>query len=312
MTLRFFKKFILSISFLVATTQHVSAAISIIYQPLIAHMAIDETAWPTLFNKVRRSGIDTLVLQWTRHDDAFINGTEAAWLEQRVQNAVDAGLNLIIGLSADSDTFQRLEQPSAILPAYFRKIRDKDRDLVRKWQQLIPNERLSGWYLPLEIDDKRWRLGADQEALIDYLQHTSAEISGLDTQLRPIYISSFFTGQMSPNRYLDLTRQIHKQSGINIWIQDGAGVGTLTTAERSLYLTALTKCNSKHSPVVQGVIYELFKEVKTKKKDYITSPLNNTAQRKMLKVRAPCGLETSYFGLNYLSPIFNMPPSNKP
>ena len=309
---RFFRTWLLAMACLLATTQHVSAAVSMIYQPLLAHMAIDESAWPTLFRQVHRSGIDTLVFQWTRHDDAFTTGTEAAWLEQRAQDALDAGLNLIIGLSADSDTFQRLEQPSTVLPAYFRKIREKDRALVSKWQQLIPKERLSGWYLPLEIDDKRWRLGANREALMDYLKHTSAEIARLDTQNRPIYISSFFTGQMSPQRYVDLTRQVHHLSGINVWIQDGAGVGTLTPAERSLYLSALMQCTTSRSPVAQGVIYELFKQVKTQKHAFIATPLNTTAETKALGMRAPCGLDTSYFGLNYLSPIFNLPTSNKP
>lgn len=297
---------------LLATTTHVSAAVSIIYQPLLAHMAIDETAWPKLFQQVRRSGIDTLVFQWTSHGDAFTAGAEAAWLEQRAQDALAADLNLIIGLSADGDTFQRLEQPSAVLPAYFRKIREKDRALVSKWQQLIPDERLSGWYLPLEIDDKRWRLGVDQDALIDYLQHTSAEINGLDSRKRTIIISSFFTGQMSPQRYAVLTHQIHDRSGINLWIQDGAGVGNLTTAERSLYLTTLTQCNTNQSPKVQGVIYELFKQVKSKNHTFVAKPLDTAAQTKTLRVRAPCRLDTSYFGLNYLSPLFNVTTTNKP
>lgn len=309
---RFLRSLILALSCLLATTQHVSAAVSIIYQPLVAHMAIDDTAWPKLFKQVRRSGIDTLVFQWTRHGDAFATGTEAAWLEQRAQDALDAGLNLIIGLSTDDDTFQRLEQPSAVLPAYFRKIREKDRALVSKWQQLIPEERLSGWYLPLEIDDKRWRLGAEQEVLIDYLTHTSAEIARLENQNRRIYISSFFTGQMSPQRYVDLTSQIHKLSGINVWIQDGAGIGTLTSSERSLYLAALTQCTNQRTPAAQGVIYELFEQIKSKQHTFIATPLNNAAKTKRLRLRARCGLDTSFFGLNYFSPIFNLPTSNKP
>ncbi len=59
----------------------------------------------------------------------------------------------------------------------------------------------------------------------------------------PIYISSFFAGNMTPERYAAMLENIEAQSKVNLWIQDGRGTGKLISAERDLYLDAVSKCN---------------------------------------------------------------------
>lgn len=277
------------------------ATTAVIYQPLLADMRIEASIWQPMFARLKRSGIDTLVLQWTQYDAAFASGNEATWLEQRVQDALASELNLIIGLSADSDEYQRLEQPNAVLPAYLRKLREKDRALVAKWQALVPPEQLKGWYLPLEIDDRRWRQGAAQDVLVTYLNETRAELDALQTEPRPLFISSFFTGQMSPQRYADLTRKIHESTQTQVWVQNGAGVGKLNASERALYLSSLTRCDA---PTAQGLILEIFRQTSAKNQTFQAKPLPLAALSKALKQRAPCHLDTVFFGLNYLAPIF--------
>lgn len=279
---------------------HTQASVSVIYQPLRTHMHIDEAAWRPLFARLRAQGIDTLVFQWTQHDDAFSTGDEAAWLQRRVADATAADLNLILGLSADSDTFQRLQQPDAVLPAYFRKIREKDRALVRRWQALVPPERLIGWYLTLEIDDKRWRTPTAQAALTNYLRHTRNDIDAVQVMPRSLYISSFFTGQMTPPRYAQLLAELHGATGVRLWVQDGRGTGLLNAIERQAYLSALTQCLA---PVIQGIIYEAFRQVPhhtASESSFRAVPLSATEQTRLLKTRAPCRLDTGFFGLNYL------------
>ena len=302
MTGRFIQILIVIAIGFIAPTRYAIASASIFYQPQLSHMAIDENVWPSLFKQLHRNGIDTLVFQWTRHDNAFIEGEESTWLERRIQDALDAELNLILGLSADSDVFQRLAQPTTILPAYFRKIREKDRALVAKWAALLPPERLVGWYLPLEIDDKRWRQTTDQAALIKYIRQSTDDIHALQETKKPIYLSTFFTGQMSPLRYAEMTRLIQNTSGAKLWVQDGAGVRMLTTAERKLYLAELTDCRS---PAISGIIYEIFTQVKDKTAEsrFAAVPLARSARKIALAKRAPCLLETSFFGLNYLMPL---------
>lgn len=290
------------LGFLLPSNASAQTAVSVIYQPLRAHMAIDEATWRPLFDRLHTRGIDTLVFQWTQHDTAFSSDDEAAWLQRRVADAVAADLNLILGLSADSEVFQRLQQPDTVLPAYFRKIREKDRALVRQWQNLVPPERLTGWYLPLEIDDKRWRTPGAQAALTDYLQHARREIDAAQKAPRPLFISSFFTGQMTPSRYAHLLNGLHSATGIQLWVQDGRGTGRLNALERQQYLSALTRCQA---PIIQGVIYEAFRQVSAHSADgleagFRAAPLTTAEQTRLLKTRAPCGLDTSFFGLNYL------------
>lgn len=278
------------------------ATTAVIYQPLIADMRIEAIAWPAMFTRLKRSGIDTLVLQWSQYDAAFANGDESTWLEQRVREAADSGLNLIIGLSADSDEFQRLDQPNNVLPAYLRTLREKDRALVAKWQTLVPPERLKGWYLPLEIDDHRWRETAAQDVLVTYLKQTRVELDALQSEPRPLYISSFFAGQMSPQRYTELVRKIHTSTQTRVWVQDGAGVGKLNATERALYLNSLTRCDA---PAAQGVILEIFRQTSGTNQTFVAKPLTVTAQPLELKRQAPCQLDTVFFGLNYLDSAFS-------
>jgi len=281
-----------------------SAAVAMIYQPHLSHMSMDNELWPILFKNLRDSHIDTLVVQWTRYDDYFIEGEQASWLEARVIDAANAGLKIVVGLSSASDIFKRLEQPASILPAYFRKLREKDRAQISRWEALIPSDQLQGWYLPIEIDDKRWRLSTDREVLIDYLQHAISDIRSLEKNKRSVYLSSFFTGQMSPQRYSDMIHEIHLQTKIQIWIQDGSGIASLSHGERGFFLNELTRCQS---PTAQGIIYELFREIKEERQDksFKAVPTSARAQTKTIKNRAPCHLDTVYFGLNYWSPFFN-------
>ena len=279
-----------------------AATTAVIYQPLLADMRIEATAWPAMFTRLKRSGIDTLVLQWSQYDAAFASGDESTWLEKRVREAVDSGLNLIIGLSADSDEFQRLDQPNSVLPAYLRKLREKDRTLVAKWQTLVPPERLKGWYLPLEIDDRRWRQPAAQDVLVTYLNQTRVELDALQSEPRPLYISSFFTGQMSPQRYTELVRKIHTSTQARVWVQNGAGITKLNASERALYLNNLVRCDA---PVTQGIVLEVFRQTSGPNQTFQAKALPPADQPQALKRRTPCQLDTVFFGLNYLDPVFS-------
>ena len=74
-------------------------------------------------------------------------------------------------------------------------------------------------------------------------------------QQKPIYISSFFAGNMSPDGYRQLLEQV-KATGVNVWVQDGSGVDKLTAEQRERYLQASADCQS--SAPAGGIVYELF------------------------------------------------------
>ncbi|MGQ7115682.1 DUF4434 domain-containing protein, partial [Escherichia sp. TWPC-MK] len=52
-----------------------------------------------------------------------------------------------------------------------------------------------------------------------------------DVSAKPVYISSFFAGNMSPDGYRQLLEHV-KATGVNVWVQDGSGVDKLTAEQR--------------------------------------------------------------------------------
>lgn len=77
-----------------------------------------------------------------------------------------------------------------------------------------------------------------------------------------MYISSFFAGHMTPESYGRMLTEIHKL-GLQVWVQDGLGVNTLTEPERALYLNFSAGCQSL-TPA-QGIVYELFRALPGKR-----------------------------------------------
>jgi hypothetical protein len=166
--------------------------------------------------------------------------------------------------------------------------------LVDYWKKNIPEDKLAGWYLPLEIDDRAWRDPKVFAILKTHLGEESQKIHSLSE--KPIYISSFFTGNMSPNDYSKMILSLQQTSGLHIWIQDGAGTGKLNRSERALYLRPLTKCGS---PTASGLIFEAFKQTQHDQ-TFAAEPLPPKLLEQRLKLRAPCRLDSVFFELRYL------------
>lgn len=267
---------------------------AIFYQPQQRDLELSEARWPVIFNEIRAKGIDTLIVQWTAYGDVFASEAKREWLKRRLEQAIQSGMTVIIGLNADPELFSRLEQPANVLDDYFRLQRKFDTDLAKYWLSVLPNNQISGWYITLEIDDRRWR---DAKALEVLKAHLQTEVSALNAVGdKPVYISSFFAGNMTPTLYAGMLSQLGRDTKIQILVQDGAGTEKLTAAERALYLNTLSDCNA---PVAQGVVYEIFKQIRHDQ-DFLAEPVEPKALAEILKKRAPCGQETVLFSLRYL------------
>ena len=270
------------------------AGTAIFYQPQLLDMLISKDAWSKTFESVKAKGFDSLVVQWTQYGEIFSQGEQRAWLKDRMTDAIDAGLMLIIGLSADPDVFSRLEQPTTLLADYFRKMTQNDLALAKFWMETLPAEKIMGWYLPLEIDDRRWREAKAFEVLKTHIHDEVDAFKGIS--VAPVMISTFFTGNMAPQRYAEMLSTLKKSTSLNIWVQDGKGTLKLGEVQRQLYISQLTRCDS---PVVDGVIHELFKQISVDT-SFKAGPLSQSALMAALKARAPCHGENAFFELRYV------------
>lgn len=269
------------------------ASTAIIYQPQLRDRDVAQVQWPALFGQLRGQGFDTLVLQWTAYGDAFADPQGHAWLLQRVREARAAGLRVVIGLDSDPAFFQRQQASNAQLGDYLHTLSRRNGDLARQWVDELGADAVAGWYLPIEIDDKRWRDPDARKPLQDYLASERRQLDRIAR--RPVYVTSFFAGNMAPSRYAQLLDDV-QQSGVHAWVQDGAGTGRLGEGERKLYLDAASQCSAAHA---RGVVFEIFHQTGNDQ-GFSAVPLPAAEAHAALAQRAPCQGDSVFFELRYL------------
>ena len=264
----------------------------IFWQPQLRDNAVSEADWCSLMQKVRLRGFDTLVMQWTRYGDAFTTVSDRARLLQKAQAARAAGLKVVIGLNADPDFFSRQKQPLAALENYLRRLRERDLEQASTWANKLAFKP-DGWYISTEIDDHNWREQAAREQMFAWLGETRRQLD--EVAPAPVYISSFFAGNMTPEAY---RRQLAgmRATGVRVFVQDGGGVQTLTDAQRELYLNASAGCAT--AAPASGIVYEIF----TVNPGRVFSARPKTAAQinALLANRGACAKDRLYFSLRYL------------
>lgn len=270
-----------------------SATTAIFYQPQLRDREVAQALWPSVFAHVHARGFDTLVVQWTRYGDAFGDPAGHAWLLQRVREAHAAGLRIVLGLDSDPAFFQRQEASAGELDEYLHTLSRRNGEVARQWAGDLGSEAIAGWYLPIEIDDRRWRDPAARRRLQDYLAVERHQLDSIAQ--RPVYVTSFFAGNMTPSRYAELLADIQR-SGVRAWVQDGAGTGRLNRGERELYLDAASQCAGSHA---HGIVYEIFRQT-GEDKAFTASALPAAEASAALAQRAPCGGDSLFFELRYL------------
>jgi len=270
------------------------AMTAMIYQPQQRDMTLPMSFWPSVFTKLRERGFDTLVVQWSQYGDIFSQGEERLWLQERLQDAINSDLNLVVGLYADPDGFSAVEVPNDLLEPYFLNSAEKSLALAKHWQTLIAPERIIGWYLPLELDDRRWRSPADQQLLAQQLKREVMVLEKFSG--KPVYQSAFFTGNSTPTQFSQMLTVIRDHAKVKIWVQDGRGTGVLLPKETELYLGMLSECAGT---AVSGIIYEIFKQTAPDQM-FAAKPLPSERLVQALKQRAPCKGDSLFFSLRYL------------
>lgn len=282
-----------------SSLSHAGEIDGIIFQPREADLSIPVENWPKIFKLAKVRGFNTLVIQWTRFDNVFASPQNQMWLQDRLLEAANENLKLVIGLSSDPDTFERLKQPVPILGSYFRKLNELNLNLAQQWVRVIPAKSIIGWYLPLEVDDRQWRDLSARTELTRYLKRQVSELG--DVLPVPVYISTFFSGNMTPERYAVMLENIEAQSKVHFWVQNGSGTNKLIQAERDLYLHAIANCSGY---AATGLIYEIFTQTQADR-EFAAKPLSAPEMNKALQQKAPCHGDRLFFALNYLIDFSN-------
>ncbi|MCA1920991.1 DUF4434 domain-containing protein [Buttiauxella noackiae] len=260
---------------------------AVMYQPQLRDITVTDAQWQSVLSKLKGQGIDTLVLQWSRYDDAFRDGKSRAWLEQKAQLTAANGMKLVIGLAADGRFFERQKQPLPALENYLNRLRANDVAVAKRWVDVLGEKSIAGWYISSELDDLRWRDPKMQQAALSWLGKTRLSLAGVAD--KPVAVSSFFAGNMTPDSYRKWVTTI-SHSGVKVWVQDGAGTQMLTDAERALYLKVPSASN----------VIELFRQDK-QAKTFKATPAPAAYQQKWLATPVPPGQDRVYFSLRYMN-----------
>jgi hypothetical protein len=228
----------------------------IFYQPLSVDASLSQTQWRRIWQDTARHGARTLIVQWTAYGDSDFGGP-SGWLANSLKLAHEQGLNLIVGLAMDPVYYQRInELDSAGLATYWQaqlgQALAQQRLLRKDWK--LP---VSGWYLPMELDDVHF-LAVDRRAT---LQRQLKDFAGkLDA---PLHVSAFSAGKLAPQVNAQWLGELAANK-VHVWWQDGAGTGRLPPLVRTVYASAL--------PCSVGIVHEAFRQVSAEGQPFRAEP----------------------------------------
>lgn len=261
-------------------------AATVFYQPQNRDAGVAEAEWRQTFEDLRRAGHDELVVQWTRFDSEDFGGVDG-WLAGVVDQALEAGIRVRVGLFWDSAWFARLEAGSASWQAYFNGLLRESYLQAGRWQAYRAHPGFAGWYLPLELPDRGL---TDRSLQAIVVQQLGRLRTALDA---PLAVSSYFTGFQPPRDYAEWVLELELLSGVDVWVQDGAGTGRLTAAQRNLYLDRLD-CSI-------GIVHEAFVQVSGEGEPF-------AAEARKVKIPDAGGCHAPFiFSLRYLPQGLRLP-----
>ncbi|KAB0495931.1 DUF4434 family protein [Pseudomonas vancouverensis] len=250
------KRFLL-LACLLLTNTLVAADERIFYQPLNVDASLSPAQWQRVWQDSAKQGAHTVIVQWTAYGDADFGGP-GGWLANSLKQAQAQGLKLVLGLRMDPAYYQRInELDSAGLATYWQaqlgQSLTQQQKLRKDWK--LP---VSGWYLPMELDDLHF-LAPDRRQT---LQRQLKDLAGkLDA---PLHVSVFNVGKLAPQVNGQWLGEL-ANAGIQVWWQDGAGTGRLSSVVRNGYASAL--------PCSVGIVQEAFRQVSAEGQPFKAEPV---------------------------------------
>jgi uncharacterized protein DUF4434 len=193
-------------------------------QPLNSHREWTVSRWREEFVKLRRVGVNTLVVQWSRFDKTdFLSSPKetASPLDRIMQAAGETGLEVFIGLSLSRGWADR----NAIKEAQIERELLANRKIANEILSRFGTKRsFVGWYIPHEITDIGYS-DLQRELILYFLRELSAALHRM-APLKPVMLSGYTDPEKSDGvRFRLWWNRIFEESGVDIVaFQDGAGI----------------------------------------------------------------------------------------
>ncbi|MBV7476323.1 DUF4434 family protein [Pseudomonas sp. PDM31] len=240
------KRLLLVLSLLLGSAT-VGADERIFYQPLNADANLSQAQWQRIWQDTARQGTHTVIVQWTAYGDSDFGGANG-WLANSLKLAQAQGLKLVLGLRMDPAYYQRIDElDSTGLATYWQaqlgQSLARQQTLRKDWK--LP---VSGWYLPMELDDLHFLAVDRRQTLQRQLKDFAARLDA------PLHISAFSAGKLAPRVNGQWLGEL-ASNGTQVWWQDGAGTGRLPSLVGDGYASAL--------PCSIGIVREAFRQVST-------------------------------------------------
>ncbi|TVT86121.1 DUF4434 family protein [Pseudomonas sp. H3(2019)] len=249
-------RLMLVLCLLMLGSQQLCADERIFYQPLNVDASLSQAQWQQVWQASAEQGATTVIVQWTAYGDSAFGGA-SGWLANSLRLAQALGLKLVLGLSMDPAYYQRIDQlDSAGLASYWQaqlgQSLAQQQKLRKDWK--LP---VSGWYLPLELDDAHFTAVDRREQLQRQLQSFARQLDA------PLHISAFSAGKLAPQVNADWLGEL-ASNGIQVWWQDGVGTGRLPPVVRNSYASAL--------PCSVGIVREAFRQLSAEGQPFRAEP----------------------------------------
>ncbi len=233
----------------------------VFYQPLNVDAGLTQAQWQKVWQDTAKQGTRTVIVQWTAYGDSDFGGANG-WLANSLKLAQRQGLQLVLGLAMDPAYYKRIDElDSAGLGAYWQaqlgQSLAQQQKLRQDWK--LP---VSGWYLPLELDDLHF-LAADRRATL--ARQLKDFVAKLDA---PLHVSAFSAGKLAPAVNAQWLGEL-TAAGAQVWWQDGAGTGRLSPLVRNSYASAL--------PCSVGIVREAFRQVSREGEPFRAEPASPDA-----------------------------------
>lgn len=232
------------------------------------HATWSATEWAQLFKALNELRVTEVIVQWSAVDEQSYTMAQPKHSSNRpvisalLDSAAQAGINVVLGMHADSNYWSAIRQSVPALEGYFRRRLFAHENLIESLTPIIKEygKTLSGWYIADEIDDVNWRTSESSTVLFAYLNQLCLRLRTV-VPARSVAISGFSNGALDPELFAEFWQRLLTATGIDqLLFQDGIGARKLNLQELPLYLMPLKRAVTSEGRQL-AIVIELYTQV---------------------------------------------------
>ncbi len=222
---------VLTLKGLIITTKKVPIT-SIFYQPLLK----DKMDWDSIFKKLQKAHIKTLILQWSRFGEVdFLKNRR--WLEKILSNGQKYNIDVIVGLYGDDRYFKKIENRKLNIKSYLKLLRTENIIQAKRVYSIAKDySSFKGYYIYDEIDYINFK--NREKVLKRYLKELNKSIKEISNH--QIYISAYFSKNISEVNYAKMLSNVISKDYI-LFLQSGIGANLVDSNISSRYMKIFSK-----------------------------------------------------------------------